>query len=84
LLPHDRNHGLGDVDDAEEVGLDLRAEFVDARVLYGADVAIARVVDEHVESPESVDTRRDGVARRGDEIVPASEDRIGERAAQAA
>jgi hypothetical protein len=63
LLPHERDRGFGDVDDAEEIGLNLCAELGEARILDRADIAIARIVDEHIELPEGVDSRLDGIAR---------------------
>src|SRR6266511_582347 len=63
LRVQDRQGGLGDVDDAEEVGLDLRAEVVVGVVLDGCGVRVAGVVDHHVQSSERVDGGLDGRTR---------------------
>jgi hypothetical protein len=55
LLAQDGQRGAADVDHAPEVRLDLRAEVLVGEVLDRVDVRVARVVDEHVEAPESVD-----------------------------
>src|SRR6266508_1711420 len=63
LRVQERHGGLGDVDDAEEVGLDLRAEVVVGVVLDGCGVRVAGVVDHHVQSSERVDGGLDGRTR---------------------
>jgi hypothetical protein len=52
LPAHQRDRGLGHDDRAEQVGLDLPAEVVQRGVLHRIDVAVARVVDQHVEPAE--------------------------------
>src|ERR1700730_9332822 len=54
LLAHEREGGLGDVDDAEEIRLNLRTKFVEARIFDRADVAIAGIVGEHVQPSEGL------------------------------
>src|SRR5438132_10619302 len=53
-----------DVDEAKQVRLDLGTKVPEFRVLEGADVAIAGVIDEHVEGAQRLDRRIDRVARR--------------------
>ena len=55
LLAHDRQHRAGDVDDAIEIRVDLRAEVVERDVLGRVGVGVAGVVDEHVDAAERVD-----------------------------
>ncbi len=50
------------MDDTEQVRFDLRADILEACVLYRADIAIARIVDEHIEPAEGFDRRLDGIA----------------------
>ena len=38
------------------------ADILEACVLYRADIAIARIVDEHIEAAEGFDRRLDGIA----------------------
>jgi hypothetical protein len=57
LLAQRRQRGLGHVDPAEQVGLDLGAEVVAGDVLDGGEVGVAGVVDDHVEPSEPVDGR---------------------------
>jgi hypothetical protein len=52
LLAQDRHSRLGDVHDTVEVGLDLRPERVDRRVLERAQVAIPGVVDDDIDATE--------------------------------
>src|SRR5207237_9360152 len=54
----------GNVDHAEQSRFDLRAEVLHARVFDRSEVAVASVVDEHVETAERVDCRLDR-CRRG-------------------
>ena len=50
-----RDRRLGDVVDAPEVGLELGAEVVVVDGLDRRDVGVARVVDDHVDTPEAGD-----------------------------
>ena len=56
--------GLGDVDDAEEIRLNLRTKFVEAGVFDRADVAVPGIVGEHVEPSEGPCRYGDGMGRR--------------------
>ena len=55
LGAHDRQHGAGDVQRAEQVGLDLGAEVLGADLLEEPGVEVAGVVDQHVDPAEPVD-----------------------------
>jgi hypothetical protein len=44
-----------------EIGIDLRSEVSEVCVLNRADIAIARIVDENVETSKSVDSGLDGI-----------------------
>ena len=55
LLTHHRDCSLGDIDDAKQIGLDLRPEFLKAGVFNGVDIAIARIVDKDIEAPKRID-----------------------------
>lgn len=52
LLAEDRQDGLGDVEDAEQVRLELVAELLLGDLLDGAEEAVAGVVDDDVERSE--------------------------------
>ena len=54
LLPHERKRGFGDVDDAEEIRLNLRTKFVEARIFDRADVAVPGIVGGLVEPSEDL------------------------------
>ena len=60
LLAQDRQGGLGDVDDAEEVRVDLGAEVLGGDVLDRGEVGVAGVVDDDVEAAERLDRRPHG------------------------
>jgi hypothetical protein len=62
LLAQDREHGLGHVDHAVEVGVDLRLEVVERDVLDGGEVAVAGVVDHDVQAAERGDRFLDGAS----------------------
>jgi hypothetical protein len=51
---------LGDVHDAEQVGVDLRPEVVQGDVLDRGEVGVPGVVDHHVDAAERRDARGDG------------------------
>jgi hypothetical protein len=55
LGAHDGKRRLRQTHHAEEVGFDLGAEVVEVDVLDRRHVGVAGVVDQHVESAESVD-----------------------------
>ena len=57
---HDRKGRAGDVDRAEEGGLDLRPELLRGELLEEPGVEIAGVVDQHVDPAEPVHGRLDG------------------------
>src|SRR5713101_7803002 len=61
LLPHERDRSLGEIDDAEQIRLDLGAYVFEARIFDRADIAIARIVHEYIETGEPLDRRRDGI-----------------------
>src|ERR1700730_7554954 len=63
LFAQDRYSGFRDVDDAKQVRLDLGTKVREFRILDGADVAIAGVIDKHVEAAERLYRRIDRVAR---------------------
>ena len=52
LLAQDRHNRLRDVHDTVEVGVDLRPERVDRRVLERAQVAVPGVVDDDIDATE--------------------------------
>ena len=54
LLTQEGDGSLGDPQSAEEVGLQLRAGLVVGGLLDRAEVAVACVVDDHVETAEPV------------------------------
>jgi Kef-type K+ transport system membrane component KefB len=60
LGAHDRQHGAGDVDGAEQGGLDLGPEVLGADLLEEPGVEVAGVVDQHVDAAEPFDGSRDG------------------------
>ena len=62
LRAQHRQGGACDVDDAEEVGLDLLAEFLFGHVLDGVDLGVAGVVDDDVEAAERRGRGGDGGA----------------------
>src|SRR6266478_9102807 len=64
LLPHDRDCGLGDNDDAEEIGFDLCAKIGQARILNRADITIAGIIDEYVQPPKGFNGGPNGITRR--------------------
>ena len=67
LLAQNRERRLGDVDDAEEVGVDLPAEILERDVLDGREIRVAGVVDDDVDPAEALHAggdRRLGRARR--------------------
>ena len=55
LGAHDRQHGAGDVQRAEQVGLDLRPEVLGGDLLEEPGVEVAGVVDQHVDAAEPFD-----------------------------
>ncbi len=55
LGAHDRKGRAGDVDRAEQGGLDLRPEVLGGDLLEEPGVEVARVVDQHVDAAEPVD-----------------------------
>ena len=57
---HHRECCAGEVDRAEEGGLDLRPERLRAQLLEEAGVEVARVVDQHVDPAEPLDRSRHG------------------------
>ena len=66
LGSHDREHGAGDVDRAEQGGLDLGPEVVGGDLLEEPGVEAAGVVDQHVDASEPLDRGGDrGVGVRG-------------------
>src|SRR5580704_1959182 len=87
LLPHERKRGLGDVDHAEEIRLNLRTKLVEACVFDRTDVAIPGIVDEHVEPSKCLGRYGDGmdglllvghIQRNGSHLVAIPLDQIGE------
>jgi hypothetical protein len=64
LLPHQRERGLGDVDNAEKIRLNLRTKFVEARIFDRADVAVPGIVNKHVEPPEGLSRYGHGMGSR--------------------
>ena len=60
-LAHRRQHRLGHGDQAEHIGLELGAIALLVRLLDRGEVAIARVVDEHVEAARPLDGRDRGL-----------------------
>ena len=58
MAAHHWERGAGDVDRAEEGGLDLRPELLRAQLLEEAGVEVARVVNQHVDPAEPVDRSR--------------------------
>src|SRR5204863_481349 len=71
LLPHDRDRGLRHVDDAEEIGLDPRAEVGEARLLDGADVAGARAAARACAGSAPPTARSPSMTRAGMGSLPA-------------
>jgi hypothetical protein len=63
LRPEQRDGRLGDVDYAEQVRLDLRAERGEVGFLDGRDVAVPGIVDEHVDPTEPLRRGLDRPAR---------------------
>ena len=59
LRTQDGQYRLGDVEDAEHVGLQLVAQFLLAEFLHGADQGVTGVVDHHVQPAEPLLGRRD-------------------------
>lgn len=59
LLPQDGQYRLDDMEDAEDVGLQLVAQFLLAEILHGADQGVTGVVDHHVQPAEPLSGRRD-------------------------
>ena len=55
-----RQGGAGDIDRAEQGGLDLRPELLRAELLEEPGVEVARVVDQHIDPSEPVHGRLDG------------------------
>jgi hypothetical protein len=87
LLPHERERGLGDVDDAEDIRLNLRTKFVEAGIFDRADVAVPGIVGEHIEPSEGLCRYGYGMGRRlllpyiksnGAHLVAKPLDQIGE------
>jgi hypothetical protein len=87
LLPHQRQCGLGDVDNAEKIRLNLRTKFVEARIFDRADIAVPGIVNKHVEPPEGLSRygHRTGrcllvrhIKRDGAHLIAKSLDQIGE------
>ena len=60
LGAHDGQHGAGDVQRAEQVGLDLRPEVLGADLLEEPGVEVAGVVDQHVDAAEPSTAACDG------------------------
>src|SRR4029450_7674247 len=65
LCAQNRQGSTGDVDRAEQGGLDLRTEVLRGDLLEEAGVEVARVVHQHVDPAESVDGGLDGSLRGG-------------------
>ena len=65
LLAEHRERGLGDVDDAKEVGVDLSAEILERDVLDRREVGVPGVVDDDVDPSEVLDAGGDRRLRRG-------------------
>ncbi len=59
LLVQDRQRGLGDVDHAEQICLNLGAEILERHRLDRRAHSVARVVDHNVEPAELVDSQLD-------------------------
>ena len=57
-----RQHGAGDVDEAEHIGAELRLELLRRAFLKRAEQRIAGIVDQHVDPPEPLDR---GLEARG-------------------
>ena len=64
LLAKQRDGCLGHDDGAEEVGLDLRSEGIDRRVLDRRHVAVSGVVDDDVQAAEPIQGGRHGTGGR--------------------
>jgi hypothetical protein len=54
LPAHDRDRCLGNNDDAEEIGFDLGTEIGKAGILNRADISIARIVNEDIQSSKGI------------------------------
>jgi hypothetical protein len=85
LLAQNREGGFGDVDDAKQVRVDLRAKRVERHVLDGGEVGVAGVVDYDVEAAERVNRALHGlvggrilgdVERDGGDLVAVASDEI--------
>jgi hypothetical protein len=63
LLAHHGKYGARDVHRAEQVRADLTFDLLLADLLKKARLEVARVVDEHIDPPEALPRRLDGVLR---------------------
>ena len=79
LLAQHRQRRLGDVDDAEEVGVDLGAEVVGVDVLDRGEVRVAGVVDDDVDAAEALAAGGDRGLRGGGvgDVEGEGEDLVG-------
>jgi len=91
-LTHDRQHRLGHLQQAEYIGLELGADVFLARLLEEAEMAVARVVDQHIDPAEALgrrcnrglrllglgDVEIDGQQPIADRVGPLGADRLGQ------
>jgi len=71
-----RQHGAGDVDEAEHIGAELRLELLRRAFLKRAEQRIAGIVDQHFDPPEPLDG---GLGRCGRLVGLGDVERHGEQ-----